>query len=88
MNTFAELKHQLMNNKLNKMTDVQRTIYVMRNYGITREELAYKLGVSYSTVVRWERGLSEPKVSEFTTLKNLRDKYASDSKSRRPAEST
>lgn len=78
----------MTNNKNKDMTDAQRIITDLRSMGIKREELAYKFGLSYATIARWESGVSEPRTSEFKILKTYRDKYASDNKSKGSAERT
>lgn len=41
---------------------------------LTQEGLARKLGVSWSTVNRWERGLGEPSPLAREKLENLKSK--------------
>ncbi len=49
-----------------------RTIRELRQErGWTQLELAYKLGVTPVTVYNWERGRSEPRVSQFRSLARL-----------------
>lgn len=41
------------------------------NAGLTQEEVAKTLKVSKNTVVAWEKGLSEPKISQTRALSEL-----------------
>lgn len=41
------------------------------NANLTQEELAGKLGVSKSTVISWESGKSEPKLSQVQAISIL-----------------
>ena len=39
--------------------------------GLTQIDLAHTLGVGISTVARWERGLTEPKLHQLKALAKL-----------------
>lgn len=41
------------------------------NAGMTQEEVAKKMGVSKNTVVNWEKGSSEPTVTQGLELSKL-----------------
>lgn len=41
------------------------------NAGLTQDALAEKLGVSKATIVSWENGKSEPKISHVQTISEL-----------------
>jgi len=41
------------------------------NTGLTQKEFAEKLGVSMSTVSNWERGITEPSLSQLRTISEL-----------------
>lgn len=41
------------------------------NAGLTQKELAEMLGVSNVTIVNWEKGNSEPSVSQLRTISEL-----------------
>lgn len=41
------------------------------NAGLTQKELAEILGVSNVTIVNWEKGNSEPSVSQLRTISEL-----------------
>jgi len=42
-----------------------------QQFGLTQEKLAQKLGVSFTTINRWERGKSEPSPLALEKLENL-----------------
>ena len=49
-----------------------RTIRQLREErGLTQLELAYRLGVTPVTIYNWERGRTEPRVSQFRQLARL-----------------
>lgn len=39
--------------------------------GITQNELAQKIGVTGQTLLNWENGIYEPKISQLITLANI-----------------
>ena len=41
------------------------------NSGLTQKELAEKLGISNVTVVNWEKGITEPSLSQLRTISQL-----------------
>lgn len=41
------------------------------NAGLTQKELAEMLGVSNVTIINWEKGNSEPSVSQLRTISEL-----------------
>ena len=43
------------------------------NAGLTQADVAEKMGVGKQTVVNWEKGLSEPKMSQARELSALYD---------------
>ncbi len=43
------------------------------NAGLTQADVAEKMGVGKQTIVNWEKGLSEPKMSQARELSALYD---------------
>ena len=41
------------------------------NAGMTQEEVAKKMGISKNTVVNWEKGISEPTITQGLKLSEL-----------------
>lgn len=41
------------------------------NAGLTQEDVVKELGVTKNTVVSWEKGISEPKISQARELSRL-----------------
>lgn len=41
------------------------------NAGLTQKELAEELGISNVTVVNWEKGVTEPTLSQFRKISQL-----------------
>ena len=54
------------------MSEMKITLEACRvNTGLTQKELADKLGVSMSTVSNWERGITEPSLSQLRIISEL-----------------
>ena len=54
------------------MADFQISLAAARvNAGLTQEEVAKALKVGKQTVVNWEKGISEPKMSQSRQLSEL-----------------
>lgn len=52
--------------------DLQISLAAARvNAGLTQEEVAKKMGVTKNTVVAWEKGSSEPKISQARKLSEI-----------------
>lgn len=43
------------------------------NAGLTQEEVAKKMGISKNTLVKWEKGVSEPSISQGRKLSAIYD---------------
>lgn len=41
------------------------------NAGLTQKELAEELGISNVTVINWEKGVTEPTLSQFRKISQL-----------------
>jgi len=51
------------------MAEFQINIAACRaNVGLSQAELAKKLGVSTPTLISWEKGKTEPKISTYKTI--------------------
>lgn len=56
------------------MSDFQISLAAARvNANLTQEEVAKALNVGKQTIVSWEKGKSEPKMSQCRMLSNLYD---------------
>jgi len=55
-----------MNNGIKISLSAART-----NANMTQKEVAENLGVSNNTIVAWEKGISEPKISQAIALSEL-----------------
>lgn len=54
--------------------DIAKEVKEMRlRLGLTQKELSKKLGVSLSTVARWEQGLFKPSLKAYMKLKEIED---------------
>ena len=53
---------------------------VRQKLGITQEELAHELGVSFATVNRWENGKTKPSRLAKASFKNFCSEMASQGK--------
>lgn len=54
------------------MAEIQISLAAARvNAGFTQEEVAKKMRVSKNTVVAWEKGMTEPKISQSRELSKL-----------------
>lgn len=54
------------------MAELQITLAAARvNAGMTQEDLATKLKVAKQTLVDWERGKSEPKISQAREISEI-----------------
>lgn len=51
------------------MAEIQISLAAARvNAGLTQEDMAKKMNVSKQTIVNWEKGLSEPSISQSREL--------------------
>lgn len=56
------------------LTKIQISLAAARvNAGFTQEEVAKRLSVGKQTIVAWEKGTSEPKISQARELSKLYD---------------
>lgn len=66
--------NSIVENKLPKF-NVEKFSYNLKKLrminGLTQNGLAKKLGVSYATIISWEKGKSTPNINQFIILKNL-----------------
>ena len=54
------------------MANLQITLAAARvNAGMTQEDLASRLNIAKQTLVDWERGKSEPKISQARELSDI-----------------
>ena len=61
----------LTNNLTNAMVFVMDIKGIRERLGLTQEQLANKLGVSWATVARWERGKGKPSPLARKALEKL-----------------
>lgn len=54
------------------MAEIQISLAAARvNAGLTQDDVARKMRVSKNTVVAWEKGMTEPKISQSRELSQL-----------------
>ena len=54
------------------MAEIQITLAAARvNAGMTQEEVAKEIKVSKNTIVKWEKGVSEPSITQGRELSDL-----------------
>ena len=63
-----------MRTKLKAQKKIQISLAAARvNAGMTQEEVAKHMAVGKQTIVSWEKGTSEPKISQAKELSKLYD---------------
>jgi len=53
---------------------------IRKKLGLTQEQLAHKLGVSWATVARWERGKGAPSPLAQKAIENLLKETSAENK--------